>query len=61
MRILFSVLALGLLWSFAVTSDAQTPDETTPAEETVCDLYEGAAFGLCNAYCEAMDCDGLDP
>ena len=35
---------------------AQTPDGMTPAEETVCDVYSGAAFGLCNAYCEAMDC-----
>jgi hypothetical protein len=25
--------------------------------ETVCDNESGAAFGLCNAYCEAMDCD----
>jgi len=48
MRILLSLLVLGLLCSFAVTSDAQTPDEMTPAEETVCDLYDGAAFGLCN-------------
>lgn len=23
-----------------------------------CDGLEGAAYGLCNAYCEAMDCDG---
>jgi hypothetical protein len=38
---------------------AQTPDGETPAEETVCDIYSGAAFGLCNAYCEAMDCELL--
>jgi hypothetical protein len=36
---------------------ARTPDGQTPAEETVCDGETGAAFGLCNAYCEAMDCD----
>lgn len=36
---------------------ASTPDGETPAEEHVCDGYSGAAFGLCNAYCEAMDCD----
>lgn len=38
---------------------AGTPDGLTPAVETVCDVYagDGAAFGLCNAYCEAMDCD----
>jgi hypothetical protein len=27
------------------------------AEENACDGYKGAAYGLCNAYCEAMDCD----
>jgi len=26
--------------------------------EDGCDGLEGAAYGLCNAYCEAMDCDG---
>lgn len=40
---------------------AQTPDGQTPAEETVCDSETGAAFGLCNAYCEAMDCESADP
>ena len=38
---------------------ASTPDGETPAVETVCATYEGTvagAFGLCNAYCEAMDC-----
>lgn len=38
---------------------AQTPDGQTPADETVCEEAElgGALKGLCNAYCEAMDCD----
>ena len=31
--------------------------EEIVVEETCNDL-EGAAYGLCNAYCEAMDCDG---
>lgn len=37
----------------------KTPDGQTPAEEDVCDVYrgEGPAFGLCNAFCEAQDCD----
>jgi len=39
---------------------AKTPDGQPPSVETVCDGYHGAAFGLCNAYCEAMDCD-FDP
>jgi hypothetical protein len=40
---------------------AQTPDGETPAEETVCDSETGAAYGLCNAYCEAMDCESESP
>ncbi len=35
---------------------AKTPDGQTPSRETVCDNERGAAYGLCNAYCEAMDC-----
>lgn len=35
----------------------KTPDGKPPSQETVCDMESGAAFGLCNAYCEAMDCD----
>ncbi len=36
-----------------------TPDESPPAEETVCEDagLRGAAYGLCVAYCEANDCD----
>ncbi len=36
---------------------AKTPDGMPPSEETVCSALKGAAFGLCNAYCEAQDCD----
>ncbi|HEX5717893.1 MAG TPA: hypothetical protein VF179_17170 [Thermoanaerobaculia bacterium] len=36
---------------------AQTPDGLPPALETICDMEQGAAYGLCNAYCEAMDCE----
>jgi hypothetical protein len=35
---------------------AKTPDKQPPSAETICDNETGAAFGLCNAYCEAMDC-----
>jgi hypothetical protein len=38
-------------------SQAQTYDGLTPAAEEVCDGLMGREFGLCNAYCEAMDCD----
>lgn len=52
------------LWVFAVcvvficagSVSAKTPDGQTPSQETVCDNEEGAAYGLCTAYCEAMDC-----
>src|SRR5689334_25346363 len=33
------------------------PDGQPPSRETVCNGLSGAAFGLCNAYCEAQDCD----
>lgn len=29
--------------------------------ESVCDGEQGAAYGLCNAFCDAMDCDTDDP
>lgn len=47
--LLFTLLPPGSL--------AKTPDGAPPAEETVCSALQGAAFGLCNAYCEAQDCD----
>ena len=36
---------------------AETPDGTPPSQESVCTGLSGKAFGLCNAYCEAQDCD----
>ena len=56
---LFLCLALVLICSGAAL--AQTPDGETPADETVCDSETGAAYGLCNAYCEAMDCESDEP
>lgn len=29
--------------------------------DSVCDGEQGAAYGLCNAFCDAMDCDSDDP
>lgn len=49
-----------LVCLFAFGADragAKTPDGQPPSVETVCDNEHGAAFGLCNAFCEAMDCD----
>jgi hypothetical protein len=57
-RILALLVAGSLLsWS---SVQAKTPDGKPPSEEAVCDSQTGAAFGLCNAYCEAMDCDSPD-
>ncbi len=53
------LFAAGLVVGVPLVASAQTPDGQTPAVETVCDGESGAAFGLCNAYCEAMDCDNL--
>jgi hypothetical protein len=59
MWMLTACATLGLAMALAPVTQAQTPDGETPAEETVCDgVADGAAWGLCNAYCEAMDCDG---
>jgi hypothetical protein len=55
-----SCVLIAVLISFLLLpagSHAKTPDGSTPSEETVCSGLQGAAFGLCNAYCEAQDCD----
>ncbi|MEE8526096.1 MAG: hypothetical protein V3T72_19330 [Thermoanaerobaculia bacterium] len=51
------VVFLFLLVACTGAAWAQTPDGETPSEETDCDGLPGPLFGLCNAYCEAMDCD----
>src|ERR1700759_1156722 len=56
MKTLF-VFSLGLLMLAVPVLAKGTPDGQPPSEETVCDGLHGALFGLCNAYCEAMDCD----
>lgn len=61
MRKIFPALAVGLLLVPTGPLRAETPDGQTPAEETVCDSQIGAAYGLCTAYCEAMDCDSPAP
>lgn len=49
-------LSIALALGIAMVAQAKTPDGVTPAEETICDSFSGALFGLCNSYCEAMDC-----
>ena len=61
MKKIFAVAAFGCLLISAGLAQAETPDGQTPAEETVCDSQIGAAYGLCTAYCEAMDCDSAAP
>ena len=61
MRKLLFTLSLALLVSWTGAASAKTPDGLPPSVETVCDNETGAAFGLCNAYCEAMDCDSGAP
>jgi len=58
MKSLVALMVFGLFLFLGTTSHAQTPDGETPAVEDVCEGYAGQAYGLCNAYCEAMDCDG---
>jgi len=57
---LFLALASIILISSA---NAQTADGATPATDTICDSVGliGEDRGLCNAYCEAMDCDSISP
>jgi len=56
-------LSLGLGLSLAATANAQTADGQTPASEDICTKWgmTGKINGLCNAYCEAMDCDAAKP
>lgn len=53
-------LSFALLLVCSGAALAQTPDWMTPSQETVCDGESGAAYGLCNAYCEAMDCESAN-
>jgi len=46
---------------FANSHALGTPDGIPPSQEDVCSSVTGAAFGLCNAFCEAMDCDSPTP
>jgi len=62
-RIPIAILAFTLLSTLSIgtVSAEGTPDGIPPAKESICDIYKGAAYGLCNAYCEAMDCESDSP
>ncbi len=57
---LTTIMAFGML-TVSMPIFSQTPDGQPPAQEDVCATESGAAFGLCTAYCEAMDCDSDNP
>jgi len=48
---------LALLVALAGTAMTKTPDKQPPSTETSCNGLSGSARGLCNAYCQAQDCD----
>ena len=52
---------LVILIILSLPSFSQAGDSIPPATETICDGCTGAAYGLCVAYCEAMDCDSDNP
>jgi hypothetical protein len=54
-------MTIGLAVAIVPASYAQTADGETPAVEDACDGFTGKVYGLCNAYCEAMDCDADEP
>ena len=59
MKMIKMVTMASLAIALTHTAYAKTPDTYTPAVETVCPAFQndtGPAFGLCNSYCEAIDC-----
>jgi len=63
-RLTPAVLLLGLVMLTTSVAYAQgRSDGETPAAEDICTLwgFTGAINGLCNAYCESMDCDDAEP
>ncbi len=52
---------VGFVSGLGGTSTGSWTHQTPPCPANICDELEGALFGLCTAYCEAMDCDSLAP
>jgi hypothetical protein len=59
LKYVIPVTVLAML-AFTPMSQAKTPDEEPPAVEEGCDDLQGVLYGLCVAYCEAMDCGHPD-
>jgi hypothetical protein len=58
-KLLFILLACFISVSMVSLGIAQTPDGIPADQETICDDagLTGSAWDLCNAYCQAQDCD----
>lgn len=64
MKVFVQVILLSILFGFC--SVMAIADDQTPAEEDVCAELQlpgvtPGLYGLCNAYCEAQDCDEYGP
>jgi hypothetical protein len=57
-----TTIAFGLVLA-ALSAQAERRNGDAPEQDTPCEAADlvSAAQGLCDAYCEAMDCDGDDP
>ncbi len=60
-KLFFAAMAATLAW-IVVTAGAPALAQGM-ADDSACleEFLSGEEFGLCNAYCEAMDCDGDNP
>ena len=58
MRLYVSPLLIALLTALLIPISASAQPR---ADESVCDGLSGASWGLCNAYCEVMDCESENP
>jgi len=57
---LMLILMIGLITQGPFTTRSLIPD-VVARPEGICDRELGAAYGLCKAYCEHMDCDADFP
>lgn len=57
MKSIFNIILLTGCCTLSSFVFAIAPNDQTPEQQSICASETGAAKGLCNAYCEAMDCD----
>ena len=58
---LMLILMIGLIITQGPFTTRSLIPDVVAQPEGICDLESGAAYGLCKAYCEYMDCDSPDP